>query len=267
MGSAIAMARRKGIIGMGGPKLWSAAGYALAPFVISRFAKEARDVRGIERSLDFALSHEFIGALIAPMQVREEIQELLRLVDSLKPRTVLEIGTANGGTLFLFTRFAASDAELMSIDLPWGRFGGGYSAWRSDLYVNRSFALGEQRIRLIRKDSHSTESLSEVRTMLDGRSVDFLFIDGDHSYEGVRRDFEMYSPLVREGGMIAFHDICPGPQRLVGGVPRFWSEIREGRDIKELVKDPKQGGYGIGVIFVSSRANGHVLHGRFMPKP
>jgi hypothetical protein len=48
-----------------------------------------------------------------------------------------------------------------------------------------------------------------------------LFIDGDHTYEGVRRDFEMYSPLVRKGGIIAFHDIYPGPEESVGGVPKF----------------------------------------------
>jgi len=45
---------------------------------------------------------------------------------------------------------------------------------------------------------------------------DFLFIDGDHTYEGVEGDFEMYSPLVRRGGIIAFHDIVPGPPENVG---------------------------------------------------
>jgi predicted O-methyltransferase YrrM len=44
---------------------------------------------------------------------------------------------------------------------------------------------------------------------LKDNKVDFLFIDADHSYEGVKKDFEMYSPLVRKGGIIAFHDIIP----------------------------------------------------------
>ena len=34
--------------------------------------------------------------------------------------------------------------------------------------------------------------------------LDLLFIDGDHSYEGVRQDYKMYSKLVRDGGLIAF---------------------------------------------------------------
>ena len=37
--------------------------------------------------------------------------------------------------------------------------------------------------------------------------VDFLFIDGDHSLEGVKLDDEQYGQLVRSGGIIAFHDV------------------------------------------------------------
>jgi len=85
---------------------------------------------------------------------------------------------------------------------------------------------------------------------LGGEELDFLFIDGDHTYEGVRRDFEMYSPLVRGGGAVAFHDIVPGPPENVGGVPKFWSEVRNRFKHLEIVKDWSQGGYGIGVLFL-----------------
>jgi predicted O-methyltransferase YrrM len=54
------------------------------------------------------------------------------------------------------------------------------------------------------------KTLEEVKRILGGEKADFLFIDGDYTYEGVKRDL-MYSPLVREGGIIAFHDICPHP--------------------------------------------------------
>lgn len=40
----------------------------------------------------------------------------------------------------------------------------------------------------------------------DFNQIDFLFIDGDHSVEGCRSDFEMYSPKISSGGFIAFHD-------------------------------------------------------------
>ena len=89
-----------------------------------------------------------------------------------------------------------------------------------------------------------------VKGILNGKELDFLFIDGDHTYEGVRKDFEMYGKLVVKGGVIAFHDIVPGPPESVGGVPKFWNEIKHSFNYVEFVKDWKQGGYGIGVIYV-----------------
>lgn len=35
---------------------------------------------------------------------------------------------------------------------------------------------------------------------------DLLFIDGDHSYEGAKQDFDLYFPIVKEGGLVVFHD-------------------------------------------------------------
>jgi len=164
-----------------------------------------------------------------------------------KPKFILEIGTARGGTLFLFTRVSSPDALIISIDLPGGRFGGGYPEWRKTLY--KSFAIHKQEIRLVREDSHALATLNMVKKILEGRKLDFLFIDGDHTYNGVKMDFETYSRLVRKGGIIAFHHIVPGPPKNVGGVPRFWDEIKHNFNYIEFVKDQEQGGYGIGVIF------------------
>jgi hypothetical protein len=77
-----------------------------------------------------------------------------------------------------------------------------------------------------------------------------LFIDGDHSYEGVKKDFKMYSPLVKLDVLICLHDIIPGEYNKVGGVPEFWKEIRENYETRELVEDRHQGGYGIGIVFM-----------------
>ena len=77
--------------------------------------------------------------------------------------------------------------------------------------------------------------------------MDVLFIDGDHSYEGVKKDFELYSLLVKKGGIIAFHDIVPGtPER--EGVVQFWDQIKPGYQHTEIVKDWRSGGWGIGII-------------------
>ncbi len=51
----------------------------------------------------------------------------------------------------------------------------------------------------------------------DGTPIAFLWIDGDHSYEMVKKDFEVWSPYLVEGGIVAFHDTdtWEGPRRFV----------------------------------------------------
>jgi predicted O-methyltransferase YrrM len=183
-----------------------------------------------------------------PTQKRDEILGLLELLETERPRTVLELGTFHGGTLFLFSRVAVEDAVLVTVDLPAGLFGGGYP--RSWARFLRGFARGAQKIHLVRGSTRSTRTRERVESIFGGlQKVDFLFIDADHRYEGVRADYEEYAPLVRDGGIIAFHDIVPGDESAVGEVPRFWAELKMVEpDAIELVEDWGQGGYGIGVI-------------------
>jgi cephalosporin hydroxylase len=203
-------------------------------------------IRTIYDAVDTAYGFADWDVVIAPMQVRSEIEALLELLAEDPPRTVLEIGTARGGTLFLLCHVASADARLISVDLPGGDFGGGYPAALVPLLT--SFAQHEQVVELIRGDSHSHDTLAKVEQILGGRQVDFLMIDGDHSYEGIRRDFTMYSPLVRQGGWIALHDIVPGRPELGGGVPDFWRELKARHPVREIVADWNQGAYGIGLI-------------------
>jgi predicted O-methyltransferase YrrM len=89
-----------------------------------------------------------------------------------------------------------------------------------------------------------------VESILVDDKLDFLFIDGDHTYEGVKKDFEMYSPLVRKGGLIAFHDICKHPPQLNCTVDKFWNEIKGSYDFEEIIDNPSQNWAGIGVLHV-----------------
>ena len=77
--------------------------------------------------------------------------------------------------------------------------------------------------------------------------VDFIFIDADHSYEGIKKDFEMYSLLVRKGGIIAFHDIIPSGYPTVY---KFWNEEKEKYEYLEIIRNRNQNCYGIGIIFI-----------------
>jgi cephalosporin hydroxylase len=82
-----------------------------------------------------------------------------------------------------------------------------YAERRADLY--KLFARPDQRLDVLRLDSHEPQTIARISELLEGMPLDLLFIDGDHTYEGVCRDFQMYGPLVANGGMIAFHDIVP----------------------------------------------------------
>jgi len=218
----------------------------LVHHVARAFKRLSDEDNAIARLVALSISFRKYRVSIAPLQVPSEIIRFLQMTKELKPLTVLEIGTARGGTLFLFTRVAMPEARLVTVDLPGGPFGGGYPDWMSVLL--RSFARDKQRIDLVRGDSHSDRTNRLVRELVGSIPVDVLFIDGDHTYEGVRRDFETYSGLVRKGGLVAFHDIVPGPAELGVGVPKFWNEIKSRYEHTEIIAHADQGAYGIGVL-------------------
>ncbi|MDH5202921.1 MAG: class I SAM-dependent methyltransferase, partial [Nitrospirota bacterium] len=134
-----------------------------------------------------------------------ELSPLLSLLKKRRLRTIVEIGTAQGGTLYAWCKISQPDALIASIDLPGGPFGGGYAL--NDIKKFRKYKRKNQKLYFFRKDSHKQTTKKKLMEILRGRKIDFLFIDGDHRYTGVKKDFHLYSPLVKPGGLIAFHDI------------------------------------------------------------
>jgi predicted O-methyltransferase YrrM len=200
-----------------------------------------------ERFIDFVFTR--YRGLMRPLQNRAEIARLAGIVKDKASGTILEIGTAGGGTLALFCHAAPDGAHLISIDLPYGMFGGGYPIWKRPFY--KAFARSGQKLRLIREDSHSPETLLKVEKILSGSPVDFLFIDGDHTYEGVKRDFEIYSRLVQKGGVIAMHDIVQHSSSSGCDVRRLWEEIKGRYRHAEIIDENAPPGFGgIGVLYV-----------------
>jgi predicted O-methyltransferase YrrM len=181
------------------------------------------------------------------IQKQSELTGLLHLLERRRPQTVVEIGTEHGGTLWAWCQIAQPDALIVSIDLPRAPRGRGES---EDQKTRKflDFACARQTLRLLRLDSHEEETLEALKAVLSGRPIDFLFIDGDHAYNGVRLDYEMYSPLVRRGGLIAFHDILPHPI-FAPEVERFWRSIRSDFKHVELLDAHQRGGGGIGILY------------------
>lgn len=104
--------------------------------------------------------------------------------------------------------------------------------------------------------SYASGAVRRAKQVLGDRPIDPLFIDGDHTYHGVAQDFLAYRRLVREGGLVASHDIVPDCMtrygrvtgRWAGDVPRFWPQIWKRYEHREFVEDPQQDGLAIGVI-------------------
>lgn len=115
-----------------------------------------------------------------------ELWKLLELLQSIRPKRILEVGV-DKGYLCETWRIAFPDADVTGID----------NSDRDLLYKNFNFILA---------DSHDVSTRDNL--LADDRvSFDFIFIDGDHTLEGVTKDYELYGPLVAPGGVIAFHDI------------------------------------------------------------
>jgi predicted O-methyltransferase YrrM len=193
-------------------------------------------------NIDLAQKAMLIGALQKPV----ELSAFIEFIRGLELKTVVEIGTARGGVFYVLCQLASAAAKLLSIDLPGGEFGGGYMI--EDQKRFRSFAKGKQKLYFLRFDSHKLSTLNRVKQDLNGDKIDLLFIDGDHTYEGVKADFDMYSPLVRNGGLIAFHDICFHPAHPTCKVDQLWAELKSQYEHWEFI-DPRDISWGgIGVI-------------------
>lgn len=185
------------------------------------------------------------------VQKISELSPLISLLKKRKLRTVVEIGTAKGGTLYAWCKIAEPDATIVSIDLPGGPFGGGYSI--RDIRKFRKYGRKKQKIYFLRKDSQKRKTRDQVMKIIKDRRIDFLFIDGDHRYSGVKRDWKLYSPLVKKNGLIVFHDILFHPKFRACKVDRLWNEIKVDHKYKEFIDRDDDRGWGqwggIGLIY------------------
>jgi hypothetical protein len=94
--------------------------------------------------------------------------------------------------------------------------------------------------------------------------IDFLFIDGDHRYSGVKKDWKLYSPLVKRNGLIVFHDILPHPKVPLCKVDKLWNEIKNNYKHREFIDRHDDRGWGqwggIGAIYYDNESVEKVLY-------
>lgn len=182
------------------------------------------------------------------VQVPEEIAVLVELVRDLHPKNILEIGSESGGTFYLWCRLAAIGGLKISLDLPSGTSGSGRFSNPARLAERttrfRSFSAN---VHVVTGDSHEQKSWQAIDDLLGrGREkLDFLFIDGDHSYAGAKADFDDYRKFVRPGGIIAFHDIKDTDYHRTRGcfVADLWKQLQGVK--REIIGGECWGGIGV----------------------
>ena len=153
-------------------------------------------------------------------QIKEEVCHLYELIQlnmcgKGMHTNALEIGAFQGGTgSFLNSIFD--------------------DVWSLDLNPYAGTPELPQLCKTIQGNNHDSAVVKMVEAL--GVEFDVIFIDGDHSYEGVKKDFENYSPFCRKGGMVCFHDIVKSDWHASHNcfVDKFWNEIKNEYPHKEI---------------------------------
>jgi predicted O-methyltransferase YrrM len=177
------------------------------------------------------------------MQVPNEIEPFTAEIVRREPKVIVEIGTASGGTLARWLEIPSAEL-VISIDLPNGVHGGQSFDDRIELKaLCHEYAASRGIIfHAIDGNSNSAVVSTALFRALLNRKIDFLFIDADHSYGGVKYDYLRYKKDVRKGGVIALHDIIDSAwQNSIGadGPHKLWQEIKAERETLEFI-DSKQ---------------------------
>jgi GT2 family glycosyltransferase/glycosyltransferase involved in cell wall biosynthesis len=166
------------------------------------------------------------------------------LVEELRPRVVVELGTHMGNSFFaLCQQIKESEVacEAYAVD-----------TWRGDEHAG---AYGEEIFRRVQDitNQHFASFARLIRSSFDDalehfsdRSIDLLHIDGLHTYEAVKHDFETWFPKLSDRSVVLFHDTNVREGSF--GVWRFWKDVAAKYPSFNFVH-----GHGLGVLLTGAR--------------
>jgi len=161
------------------------------------------------------------------------------LVAAMKPELLVELGTYSGLSYFTFCQAMREqnvDGLAYAID-----------TWDGDAHTGE---YDDSIFRLV--DDHARDyyrgisyllrmRFDEAAPQFDEGSIDLLHIDGLHTFDAVKHDFETWFPRVRPGGIVLFHDIEARMPEF--GVRQFWAELSAQHQSFAF-----KHGYGLGVL-------------------
>ncbi len=161
------------------------------------------------------------------------------IVEALRPQKVVELGTYNGHSYFVFCQSMIEndiDGLCYAVD-----------TWGGDDHTGDYDESIFEEVRHHARDHY--RGISYLMRMLfneavhhfEDESIDLLHIDGLHTYDAVQEDFTNWYPKVRPGGVILFHDIEARQSDF--GVWKFWAELEAQYDTFAF-----HHGFGLGVL-------------------
>jgi len=134
--------------------------------------------------------------------------------------TGVEIGVASGeNSMSILRELTMSKLFLVDPYIPF-EDALGHGDYSADREIAHRKLAAYQQVVWIEKTSESAVSLFEEGT------VDFVYIDGDHSYKSVKQDIQLYYPIVKKGGLIGGHDYTPYYATVMNAVDEFAGESR-----------------------------------------
>lgn len=166
---------------------------------------------------------------LKPIQSPDELKWLISHVEKINPTTIIEVGVENGGTFKYWEQILLSNPHLPKTLI-------GVDTVNN---IRWNIKLSPCHVHIVIDDSTKTSTINTVRTLLNNKKADFLFIDGGHEEKTVRLDYNNYEQFVRKNGIIGFHDINDSV-----GVKQFWDKLTVKKESFTSLKN------GIGIGFV-----------------
>ena len=182
--------------------------------------------------------------MAAPRFKPHDESEYIKLLSWMRgAKSILEIGSRFGYPLVDFAHCMEGLGRVVSVDLP------DSEGWNDRLSSEAIAHLRDNILklynegydaRLLEGDSRDPNIIESVR---DLGPYDVIFIDGDHSYEGVKSDWNNYGPL---GKRIIFHDIREPepPENMSLEVWKLWDELCETEETEEFLAEGSKMGIG-----------------------
>jgi hypothetical protein len=201
-------------------------------------------------NLSARLAESFLQSFVAPRRLLHPTSWVghwpfgVWLVSVLRPKSIVELGSHTGNSLFCFAQACAEhgiDAHLHAVDTWQGdAHAGSYS---EEVFTDVQAHAREHYPGMI---TLHRKTFDEAVSDIAPGSVDLLHIDGLHTYEAVRHDFHTWRSRCSDHAIVLFHDTAV--RREDFGVHRFWEEIIAGYQHFEFVHSN-----GLGVLMLGSQ--------------